>query len=96
MAVEAMMFNLPVICINLSGNPDVLGYAEQNAALGVTEEGRLPEVLNSALYDNNVRIALRKGRAEFLKKNVYGGDGLASVRIATLIDKIARGDQLNG
>lgn len=95
-AVEAMMFNLPVICINLSGNPDVLGYVEQNAALGVTEERRLPEVLNSALYDNVLRMALRKGRAEFLKKNVYAGDGLASVRIATLIEKIAREDQLNG
>jgi UDP-N-acetylglucosamine 2-epimerase len=95
-AVEAMMFNLPVICINLSANPDVLGYVEQNAALGVTEERRLPEVLNSALYDNGVRMALRKGRAEFLKKNVYAGDGSASVRIATLIEKMAREDQLNG
>lgn len=94
-AVEAMMLDLPVVCINLTGNPDVLDYVRENAALGVKEVGRLSEALTGALYDEGVRMALWKGRAEFLKKNFYAGDGSASVRIASLIEKVAREHQLN-
>jgi glycosyltransferase involved in cell wall biosynthesis len=89
-AVEAMIMGRPVVCLNLSGKPSKLGYVESGAALGVQDSKDTALALKKALYDQETRAALAKGRDAFLKRNFYSTDGKASFRIASLIEKLAK------
>jgi glycosyltransferase involved in cell wall biosynthesis len=85
-AVEAMILNRPVICMNLEERPDMLDYIGEGAALGVRKAEETASVLNNALFDKGVRAALARGRRAFLKKHFYRTDGKSSLRIVSLIE----------
>jgi glycosyltransferase involved in cell wall biosynthesis len=88
-AVEAMIMGRPVICMNLSGKPSKVDYVESGAAIGVQDPKEAALALRKALYDEETRAALAKGRDAFLNSNFYSTDGKASLRIASLIEKLA-------
>jgi len=88
-AVEAMMLDRPVICVNLSGEPDKLAYVQEGAALGVYEASEASSALDKALHDHELRAALDKGRRTFLERHFCGADGNASLRIVKLLEKLA-------
>jgi len=88
-AVEAMLLDLPVICMNLSGRPDKLHYAQQGAALGVYRASEAAFALDKALNSEEVREALTRGRRVFLEEHFYRVDGNASARIVQLLEKLA-------
>ncbi len=80
-ALEAMIFDKPVIMLNLTGKPDRVDYAKKGAAFGVYKKGALLPV---------VRRLLRKGYYEkrralvrsYIHENAYITDGNASSRMA--------------
>jgi len=88
-ALEAMMLDRPVICVNLSGEPDKLAYVQERAALGVYDASEAFSALDKALHDQEVRAALAKGRKSYLERHFCGADGKASLRIVKLLEKLA-------
>jgi hypothetical protein len=89
-AVEAMILQRPVICMNLSGKPDKLPYAQEGAALGVHGSHEVDLVLTKALFDEETRATLAEQRTAFLKKQFCTTTGDASLRIAKLIEELAK------
>jgi CDP-glycerol glycerophosphotransferase (TagB/SpsB family) len=87
--LEAMLFDKPVIVVNFTGRPSVMGYAESGAALGVYKEENLAPAIRKALYDPLVRKELEQNRKKFIEKHVYKRDGQASKRVAELIVRLS-------
>ena len=83
--LEAMLLDKPVIVVNFTGRPCVMGYAESGAAIGVYKEEGLAPAIGKALYDPLVRKELKQNREGFINKHVYKPDGQASKRVAKLI-----------
>jgi len=88
-AVEAMILGLPVVCMNLSGTPDKLPYAQEGAALGVHEAREVGPVLTKALFDEEAKASLARRQTAFLKKQFSTTTGDASPRIARLVGELA-------
>jgi hypothetical protein len=85
-AVEAMILNRPVICMNLEERPDMLNYIGEGAALGIRKPEETASVMSNALFDEGVKAALARGRRAFLEKHFYRTDGESSLRIVSLIE----------
>lgn len=88
-AVEAIILERPVICMNLTGKPDKLTYAQEGAALGVHQPQEVGPALTKALFDEETKASLAKQRTAFLKKQFSTTTGDASPRIAGLIAQLA-------
>ena len=84
-ALEAMLFNKPVITVNLFSKTDIFPYAQSGAAIGVYQEKELVPAIKKALYDNSVREELAKKSRAFTCEQIYKPDGQASKRGAELI-----------
>ncbi len=87
-ALEAMLFDKPVITVNLFGKPDIFPFAPSGAALGVYREEELVPSIKKALYDAGVREELSSKSREFTCEHIYQPDGQASQRGAELILKL--------
>jgi len=85
-AVEAMILNRPVICMNLEERPDMLNYIGEGAALGIRKPEETASVMSNALFDEGVKAALARGRRAFLEKHFYRTDGESSLRIVSLVE----------
>ena len=84
-AVEAMMFDKPVIAVNLSEQPEFLTYATEGAALGVYKYQDIEPAINKALFDEETRNELKQRRDKFVYNYAYKTDGKASHRIVELM-----------
>ncbi|MBW2989890.1 CDP-glycerol glycerophosphotransferase family protein [Candidatus Woesearchaeota archaeon] len=84
--LEAMILDKPVIVINLMGQPDKVPYAKQGAAIGVYKEEDLAGSIKSILSDEEIQKKLKKNRDKLAYEYCYKKDGLASRRIAHLIE----------
>jgi len=85
-----MIFDKPVIVVNLFGTPHVMGYAESGAAIGVYKEEDLAPAIRKALHDLQVRKELEQNRKRFIEKHVYKANGQASKRVAELIIQLIK------
>lgn len=84
-ALEAMIFDKPVITINLTGKPDLFPYAESGAAIGVYKGEDLVPAISDALYNEAIRKRLAEARKKFVYEYAYLQDGKASKGVADLI-----------
>ena len=84
-ALEAMIFDKPVITINLTGKPDGFPYAKSGAAIGVYKGEDLVQAIKDALYNEENCKKLTKERKKFVYEHAYIQDGKASKRVANLI-----------
>ncbi len=84
-ALEAMLFDKPVITLNLFDKPDIFPFAQSGAALGVYNQEELVPAIREALYDTSIREELFKKSREFAAKQIFQPDGQASRRGAELI-----------
>lgn len=82
---EAMVFDKPVIVVNLFKEPDYMGYIASGAAICVERDEDLAPAIHSALYDEQVRGTLDENRKKFLYEHTYIQDGQATKRVADLI-----------
>ncbi len=72
--LEAMLFNKPVIVLNLEEGYDSIGYSKVSAALGVFRKEDFIPTLNSALYDKSIKDKLSEYQKVFLKRNFVNLD----------------------
>ena len=90
-ALEAMLLNKPVICIDLTGhNPFTSFYTESGAAAGVYREEELVPAIQKALNDSQARDEQEQNRKRFINKRVYKPDGQASKRVAELVMQLIK------
>lgn len=84
-ALEAMIFDKPVITINLTGKPDLFPYAESGAAIGVYKEEDLVPAIKNTLFNEEIKTKIAQERKKFVYEHAYLQDGKASKRVADLI-----------
>lgn len=91
-ALEAMLFNKPVICLDFTGrNIFQSFYTESGAAISVRSEGELSPAIQKALYDPRARDEQEQNMKRFVSKHVYKPDGQVSKRVAELIIQLIEG-----
>ena len=83
-AMEAVVLDKPVIVLNLSGEPDAVGYVAEGVALGVYDENDLKPTIEKLLKDDS---ELAENRKEYIKKYLYKIDGKSTERVVQLIEK---------
>ena len=84
-ATEAVALNKPVIILNLSGEPDPVGYVKEGVALGAYKEKDLTPAIEKLLKDDADLAENRKG---YIEKYLYKIDGKATERVADLINEM--------
>ncbi len=87
-ALEAMLFNKPVLCIDFTGRVPIHLFTEDGAAIAVHQEADLVPAIHKALHDPQTIKELEQGRKKFIDKHIYKPDGLTSKRVAELIVRL--------
>jgi len=84
-ALEAMVFDKPIVTFNLTKREDRVPYAEKGAALGIHKSEDLLPAIKKTLADPQVILRLKKGRAEFIREYACGLDAKAGARISDIL-----------
>jgi CDP-glycerol glycerophosphotransferase (TagB/SpsB family) len=87
--LEAMLFDKPVMILNLRGRPDLVPYVERGAALGVYDLPDLAQAIQAALDEEAVRERLGVARKAFTSYYLDRLDGRSSERVVGLILQMA-------
>lgn len=88
-ALEAMLFERPVLIINLTGDPDPVDYVSSGAALGAYTPEEVVQQMRRLLHrDDPVHVTLAQGRRQYLADQLYKIDGQATRRVVELIDQM--------
>jgi glycosyltransferase involved in cell wall biosynthesis len=83
-ALEAMLFQKPVVTIDPTATGEMASYAESGASIGVTSPDELAQAIRSVLTDEPVRRKLDEGRTRFITDRLHPRDGNAARRVITL------------
>lgn len=86
-ALEAMMMGKYAITINLTGEPDMMPYANSGAAIGVYKAEDLRGAIEIILDDAKTRARLKGSMGKLIHERAYRMDGKAAERVAELIMK---------
>jgi len=82
-AMEAVVLDVPIIILNLSGEPDIVNYVKEGVALGAYNEKEFSEEIKYFLNNRNL---LQANREKFIEKYLNRVDGGASQRIIDNIE----------
>jgi len=88
-ALEAMLFEKPVVAVEAVGAGEMMSYAETGAAVGVADPAQLIEAVRSVLTDEAVRRRLDEGRTRFIADYLHPRDGNAARRVTALALAVA-------
>jgi len=88
--LEVLMFDKPLVVLNLTGEPDRVSYARKGAAVGVYGRKQLAPLVERILNSGDYKKKVISGGRRFVKEYVYKCDGRASVRIADLIKRFMK------
>jgi len=83
-ALEGMLFDKPVVTVNVTGGRDVMPYAESGAAIGVRDAAELTGAMRAVFTDDELQKKLQDGRKKFIADCLYPLDGRAARRVADL------------
>lgn len=86
--LEAMMFDKPVVTINLFGQAEPVPYVREGAALGVYRYEDIEPAIRKALFDMEIRHRLKEQRTKFVYDYAYKSDGKSSQRIVALMNEM--------
>lgn len=90
MGYEAIVMDRTLIqVIYRAHEKEIYPYAASGAALEVRTPGEISPALRRALDDEGTQEALRRGRAEAVRRFAYRLDGRASARAARFIEQVA-------
>jgi hypothetical protein len=89
-AVEAGLFDVPVVVLDLYGRGYRDYYVKPLGLLEATSSTELDRILRRLLFDVSFRDSLRAPRAEFLREYATGSDGKAAERVVGLVDELVR------
>jgi hypothetical protein len=88
--IEAIIFNKPVVVVNLSQQTEPLPWVKEGAALGVYEADKIKSAVETILFEENIKAQLRRKSADFVSKHLYKIDGKATDRLISLIKRLAK------
>jgi hypothetical protein len=91
--LEAMVFDKPLITVNLTKRQDRVPYAEKGGAVGVYKGADLPSAVRQALTDEKTISGLKAGRKEFIRDYAHALDGKARARAAGVLDMMCGTDR---
>jgi hypothetical protein len=86
---EAILFNKPLISINLLGSDFVVRYDQEGVALLVKREEDILPALDAVLNDDKVKRELAAARKRFQELYAYKLDGRSSERFVEVVSHIA-------
>lgn len=91
MCLEALIFDKPVLTVNLTGRPDPMPFAEMGAAVGIYTEADMLPIFRRMIFDETFRQANAPARQKFVQNYLcsYHGDG--KERFTALALAMARG-----
>ena len=81
-ATEALALDKPVIILNLGGEPDLIKYVDDGAAIGVYKSEGLGAAITKLLDDDAELVEKRK---RYVHQHLYKNDGKATQRAAEVI-----------
>ncbi len=85
-AIEAMLFDKPVIMLNLTGKPDRVDYAKSGAAFGVYRKKELLPAMRKLLRNERFYAGRKKLIRAFVFDNAFRADGASAKRMAEIIN----------
>jgi hypothetical protein len=85
---EAILFDIPIICINLSGYEYRYRYDEYGVAILVEREEDILPAINAVLNDDQVKLKLKAAREVAKKLYTVDLDGRASERFVHAIRQV--------
>ncbi len=81
---EAVAFNKPIIIFDFSETKDLAGYIKENVAVPAYRKGSLHDALVTCLENNPIT---KSSQERYVINHMYKLDGLASKRIAKIIEE---------
>jgi|GEM_PF-957629 len=86
--LEAMIFDKPVVTIELGKRREQVPYGATGAAISVHNTGDIKAAIEKSLKDSKTQELLKANRAKFVYDYAYKIDGLAAKRISDKIEEI--------
>ncbi|MBN2602740.1 MAG: CDP-glycerol glycerophosphotransferase family protein [Candidatus Thermoplasmatota archaeon] len=87
--LEAMILKKPVITLNPFGGTDPVGYATSGATLIARTVKELKNSISIVLNENQAITTLIEKMKQYVYKQSYKQDGMATKRVADLIEEMA-------
>ena len=88
--LETLVFNKPLLILNLYDQPEYVPYVSQGVAIGVYHAEDIPKSIRAVLYDQQTKERLASNRDDFLYRHLYTQDGRAAERVSSLILTMAK------
>ena len=88
-AYEALLWDLPILIVNLTRREDIVPYVPGGVALGAYNERHIVPALKKLLEDDESRNRLAANRGRFIERYLYRMDGRASHRVVELLGRMA-------
>jgi lipid A disaccharide synthetase len=90
--LEAMILGRPVVVVHAFEGVEEIPYVASGAALGAASHPEeIATAVEKALHDGGTREAMARAQETFVPAYAHRQDGLASERVAQLIQEIVRG-----
>ncbi len=89
-AVEAALFDKPIICINLTNIPYLIRYDEEGVAYLVTKEEEILPAIRKVLGDDRVKHDLELARKRFQRLYVEFGSGPGELFVSAVREVLSR------
>ena len=89
-AVEAMLAGKPVITVNLTGQPDVVPYAREGAALGAINGDEVLRAVRLALDGGPERERAMAAARAYVQRELAQCDGHATERVVDAVLSASR------
>lgn len=86
--LEAMLFDKPVVTIDLSKRRDQVSYGEEKAAISIHSYDEIAAAISDSVGNASKAEFLRASRLKFINNYAYKSDGLASRRIINKLEEI--------
>jgi glycosyltransferase involved in cell wall biosynthesis len=83
-ALEGILFDKPVVAVNVAGARDVVPLGGSGAAVIVSDATQLADAIRSVLTNDTVRSRLQEGRSRFIADYLHPLDGKAARRVVDL------------
>jgi glycosyltransferase involved in cell wall biosynthesis len=87
--LEALIFGKPMMTVNFTGRPDMMGYEEYGASIAVRAPSELPEAIRKALA-GDLPPGFKENAARYIADRAYRIDGKAAERTLAIIERLIK------
>lgn len=88
-AYEAVLWDVPILIVNLTKREDIVPYVPGGVALGAYDEKEIAPALRRLIGDDAARNALAERRRAFIERYMHRVDGRATHRVIDLLARVA-------